>query len=50
MKIQRMIKVWKKMVKKSRQRINILKEWVVTEEAYIKDLNLIIEKIQKPML
>lgn len=31
MKIQRMITVWKKMVKKSKHRINILKEWAITE-------------------
>ncbi len=29
-KIARMIKIWKKMVKKSKHRINILKEWEAT--------------------
>lgn len=27
MKIQRMLKLWKKKIKKSKHRINILKEW-----------------------
>ena len=36
------------MAKKSRHRLNILKEWAQTEEAYIHDLELIIEKIQIP--
>ena len=30
-KIQKMIKTWKKMAKKSRHRLNILKEWAFTE-------------------
>ena len=30
-KIQKMIKAWKKRTKKSRHRLNILKEWAQTE-------------------
>ena len=50
MKIERMVKTWKKMAKKSRHRVNILKEWEVTEQAYINDLKIIIKRIQDPLV
>ena len=48
-KIKKMLKTWKKMAKKSKHRLNILKEWAFTEEGYIRDLHLIMEQIQKPL-
>ena len=48
-KIKKMLKTWKKMAKKSKHRLNIMKEWAYTEEGYIKDLYLIIDQIQKPL-
>ena len=45
MKIQQMVKQWKKRTGKSRHRVNILKEWAETEKSYIKDLTTIINKI-----
>lgn len=49
-KIQQMIKTWKKKARKSRHRVNILKEWELTEKAYIEDLKLIINRIQEPLI
>lgn len=36
-------------MKNSRQRINILKEWIETEKSYILDLNTIVKGIQEPL-
>lgn len=41
-----MINLWKKSVKKSKHRKNILQEWSTTEKAYLKDLHTIVSKIQ----
>lgn len=49
-KIQRMIKLWRKACKKSKHRINILKEWSATEKTYIEDLLTIMHRIQEPLL
>ena len=37
-------------MKNSRHRHNVLKEWITTEQNYINDLKMIIDKIEKPMI
>ena len=49
-KIKKMITTWRKKAKYSRHRWNILREWMETERNYIRDLDIIIQRILKPML
>ena len=49
-KIKQMVKGWLKKVKNSKIRYYVLNEWALTEEAYIKDLELLLNKIQKPLV
>ena len=48
--IERIVRRWRKLVKNSRHRHNVLKEWISTEQNYINDLNIIIERIEKPLV
>lgn len=48
-KIQRMVKRWRRRAKNSRHRLMVLKEWITTERNYIRDLELIVAKIEQPM-
>jgi hypothetical protein len=43
------VKFWQKQAKNSKQRVNILREWVATEHSYIEDLRTIENSIQKPL-
>jgi hypothetical protein len=41
---------WRKLQQKSKQRLNILREWQTTEKSYIDDLKIIQNGIQKPLV
>ena len=49
LKVGGSLKKWGKQAKNSKQRVNILKEWISTERSYIEDLSIIESLIQKPL-
>lgn len=50
LKIKRMVALWDKRRKDSKQRYYKLKEWSQTEKTYLEKLILLRDQVQKPLL
>lgn len=48
-RIQRMVRRWRRRAKNSHHRLQVLNEWIKTEKNYIRDLEVILARIEKPM-
>jgi hypothetical protein len=49
LRVGRALKHWQKQARNTKQRVNILNEWISTERSYIEDLKIIENSIQKPL-
>lgn len=47
--VGRAVRKWEKQAKNSKQRVNVLNDWISTERSYIQDLKKIQNNIQKPL-
>lgn len=44
-----MVRRWRRRAKNSHHRLQVLNEWIKTEKNYIRDLEVILARIEKPM-